>query len=424
MYHSKMMSIQLDESGLRVGDLIQIFPFHGHKKTLTLKSMKLDIVSMKHRPKDLSLQYLELPSPRAGTFHYRIETETQFDNSPRFYLKTIHGRPFMINGIVAKEAYVERFDKIILEESKLLFTSESREKLTKNFFEHEVLMDEHLIQSNLKILVYGETGSGKSHLAKKIHEKSLRRGDFVGVNLSSYNANLIESELFGHKKGSFTGAIADKQGAFSQAQYGTLFLDEIDSLPMEIQTKLLTFLDNNTFRKVGDTKEEKINTRLIFASGRKLEELVSKGLFRADLYYRLKSGYSLELKSLRMDISKIQDACTHFCLTHSVSISHRLVEFYQSYAWPGNLRQLLGHLEKKKILSRSDKLDFDIYDEELITQSSDLNSINEISEIVPFKDYKDSYLRKAINICDGNLSMAAKRLGVNPRMLKDLIHIA
>ena len=166
-------------------------------------------------------------------------------------------------------------------------------------------MEQNLINSDLKILISGETGTGKSHLARKVHEKSGRLGEFVAINLSSFNPQLIESELFGHKKGSFTGAIHDKTGAFSMAKNGTLFLDEIDSLPLDLQTKLLTFIDNKKFRRVGDTKEESINTRLIFASGRPLEQLVEQGSFRKDLFFRLKSGHSVEMASLRNDIPRI-----------------------------------------------------------------------------------------------------------------------
>ena len=120
------------------------------------------------------------------------------------------------------------------------------------------------------------------------------------------------------------------------AENGTLFLDEIDSLPLDLQTKLLTFIDNKKFRRVGDTKEEMIRTRLIFASGRPLEALVELGSFRKDLFYRLKSGHSVELLSLRNDVQRIREFCQLFAIKNGVILSKNLLDFYQSLAWPAN----------------------------------------------------------------------------------------
>ena len=416
MYQRKLMMDQIHASGLRIGDSCSIYPFHGRKKAFTLKSTKIDLISAHYRPQDLSMSYVELPKSETEQFHYRLELDED-----RFVLKTLKGRAFWLNGFAAKEAYVERLDRLFIDDNKINFAPFGLGEITSRQSEHPMLMEQNLINSDLKILISGETGTGKSHLARKVHEKSGRLGEFVAINLSSFNPQLIESELFGHKKGSFTGAIHDKTGAFSMAQNGTLFLDEIDSLPLDLQTKLLTFIDNKKFRRVGDTKEESIKTRLIFASGRPLEQLVEQGSFRKDLFFRLKSGHSVEMASLRNDIPRIKSSCQHFAIENHVTLSNRLLDFYQTLPWPGNLRQLLGHLEKKKILSRSFKLDFDSLDEELLMQSSDLMSIEEDQEIVSMDKLKANYIKRALSLCEGNITLAAKRLQVNEKTVRAIL---
>ena len=421
MFYRKLIQDQIQSSGLRLGDSCSVYPSHGHKRAFTLNRYCLDFVSRKYRPKDLSLSYVELPQNEPKPFHYRLEIEGKVKDEGRFILKTLKGNAFWLNGLAAREAYVERADRVYLEDHRVSFDSGDLKELTLNHFEHPILQMSSLVQSDLKILILGETGTGKTHLAKAIHSKSGRRGNFVPINLSSYNPMLIESELFGHKRGSFTGAFHDKKGAIEMAQEGTLFLDEIDSLPLELQTKLLTFIDTKTYRRVGDVKEKEAKTRLIFASGRSLETMVEQGYFRRDLYFRLKAGHTLELQSLRNDIKKISDACQYFALTNGVSFSKKLIEFYESLAWPGNLRELFSHLEKKKILSKSTKLDFDIYDEALLLQSSDLMSLKPEEELITMKECKLIHVKKAITLCQGNIAMAAKKLLVNEKTVRSIL---
>lgn len=416
MFHRKMIQQQIQMAGVRLGDSCSIFPSQGRKKAFTLNRHCIDLISTRYRPDNLSLSYIELPHVPADVFHYRLELEEVAPAHSRFVLKTIKGKPFWINGLAAREAYVERADRLFIEDHKLNFASCDLEGLMKSHFDHPVLGMQHLIESELKILIMGETGTGKTHLARKIHEKSGRVGKFVAVNLSSFNPMLIESELFGHKKGAFTGAVNDKMGALALAEHGTLFLDEVDSLPLDIQTKLLTFLDNQRFRRVGDMHEKEVKTRLIFASGRSLENLVSQGKFRRDFYYRLKAGHTIDLASLRNDIKKISAACQYFALEHGVSFSRRLLDFYETLAWPGNLRQLFGHLEKKKVLSKTTKLDFDRMDEELLLQSSDLMSMEE--PLVSMEQCKLDHVKKAVGLCEGNVAEAARRLQLSEKTVR------
>lgn len=421
MFQRKQMREQLQLAGVRLGDSCSILPTDGRKKAITLNRTCIDFVPAKYRPTGLALSYVELGRGLPGTFHYRLELDERDEALGRFVLKTIEGRPFWINGLAAKEAYVERSDRLYIEDHKLDFRSEGHGELAARSFDHPVLLSRSLMASELKILIMGETGTGKSHLAKQIHEASGRPGAFVAVNLSSFNPSLIESELFGHARGSFTGAVSDRRGAFEAAERGTLFLDEIDSLPLELQTKLLTFLDGKCFRRVGESAEREIRARLIFAAGRPLEKLIQQGRFRPDFYFRLKSGHTLELPSLRDRPERISETCRHFALTEGVSLSERLKEFYQSLAWPGNLRQLLGHLEKKKILSRSLKLDFDELDEELLLQSSDLTALPSGEAEVSMEECKLRHLRSTLAHCEGNVARTAKRLRLTEKTVRNLM---
>ncbi len=414
-----MMMRQIEEGGVRLGDSCSIFPSQGRKKEFTLNRKVIDLVSHHFRPDNLSLAYVELPQTSVNPFHYRLELENIAEG--RFILKTLKGEAFWLNGLAAREAFVERADRLYVDEHKMNFDSSGLQALSENFFEHPVLSELFLMQSDLRILVEGETGTGKSHLAEKIHKKSGRSGPYVSLNLSSFNPQLVESELFGHKKGSFTGAHVDKMGALKAAHFGTLFLDEIDSLPLDLQTKLLTFLDSGKFRRVGDTKEEIVNTRLIFASGRSLTQMVERGEFRRDLYFRLKAGHTLFLSPLRNESGKISEACRYFALKNGVTFTVRLLEFYESLAWPGNLRQLFGHLQKKKILSRSTKIDFDSADEELLLESSDLLNLAGHQEIIPLGQHKKDYVKKAFSVCEGNVSLTARKLQINEKTVRALL---
>lgn len=418
MFGKKMINEQIEALGVRIQDTCCISPLHGYKKVVTLSRQVMDFIPSQYRPEGLAMSFIELPYYANEPFHYRLEIDPTIDEG-RYFLRTIKGAPFWINGLAAREAYVERSDRLLLEDNKISFKAKNLQEISN--IDHTVLDNVNLMQSELNILIQGETGTGKTHLARKIHEKSNRPGPFVGINLSSFNSNLIESELFGHKKGAFTGAVNDKQGAFSEAAFGTLFLDEVDSLPLELQTKLLTFLDSKKFRPVGSLSEQLIQTRLIFASGRRLEDLVRREIFRKDFYYRLKSGHTIELLPLRNDVKKIRETCEFFAKENGLSCSKRMVDFYETLAWPGNIRQLFGHLEKKKVFTKNLKLDFDNLDEELLLQSSDLMSFEEAFQIISLEECKLNYVKKVVSLCEGNIAVAARKLRINEKTVRTLM---
>lgn len=168
-------------------------------------------------------------------------------------------------------------------------------------------------------------------------------------------------------------------------------------------------------------RETAINSRLIFASGRPLETLVQQGSFRKDFYFRLKSGHTVDLLPLRNDLGKIRNAIQYYSLANHISLSQRLSDFYETLAWPGNLRQLFGHLDKKKVLSRSTKLDFDLLDEDLMLQSSDLMSLSAPIDLMPMQVYKEEYVKRAVSVCDGNISLTARKLQLTEKTIKSIL---
>lgn len=418
MLYRSMVKEQLLERGSRIGDVIEFNPLSGKRKTIELKRNIIDFIPIYSTDKDYAMGYIKLPQLGVEKFHYRLELDNP-SREGRFLLKTLKGQPFWLNGVIVKEAYIERGDVVSLENNRLNFGFKRTEE---KFMIHSILDQKNLLESNLNIFIEGETGTGKTTLAEEIHKRSARLGSFIAINLSSLNPALIESELFGHSKGAFTGAHKNSKGAFEASHLGTLFLDEIDSLPLDLQVKLLTFLDTQKLRRVGEVNEVKVNTRLIFASGAKLKEHVEQGRFRKDLYYRIESGHSLKLLPLRESATRIKEICETYCLNQNISITPRLIEFYQTLLWPGNIRQLFGHLNKKKLLSKTLKLDFDIFDEELICSSSDLIDQSLIKdEIIPLDDLKRRYLKNVLMMSNGNYALAAKRLQIGEKTIKRIL---
>jgi len=404
--NEKIFNKEKEFQAVKVGDNIEINPLYGRKRKVILKGTQIDLLSNPNEKE--SLNRIIVPSHLNSHAHYRLTAEEK-----TYRLKVIAGPPFLLNGVWALDAYIFKGDQVNMLEAKFSFNN------SLLIEDDEFTIDPMIIKSDLRVLITGETGTGKTRLARKIHDATLKSGPFISVNLSSFNPSLIESELFGHKKGSFTGAICDKIGAFKQANWGTLFLDEIDSLPLEIQTKLLCFLDDQVYRPVGENKEEKSNARLIFASGRPLEKLVEKGEFRRDFYYRLKSGHSINLVPLRDCVAKIDKALDSFCIENNLSMTQRLRDFYLTLSWPGNYRQLYGHLDKKRVFTNGRKLDFDFCDEELITQSSDLISIDH--KFKSLEESKREYASKVLSHFQGNYSLAARKLLITEKTLKSLI---
>jgi DNA-binding NtrC family response regulator len=214
------------------------------------------------------------------------------------------------------------------------------------------------------VLIVGESGTGKDLTAKAIHQRSKRKsGKFFAVDISTLPSTLLESELFGHVKGSFTGATADKPGLFEAADRGTIFLDEIGNLPLDTQGRLLRVLQEQEFLPVGSTEVTKVDLRLIFATNQNLKELVKSGKFREDLYYRL-NVFPLRLPPLRERREDIPELVLHFLQKYSIStgrptprIRAEAMELLMNYHWPGNVRELEHAVERLIILLEGNEIE-------------------------------------------------------------------
>jgi len=223
---------------------------------------------------------------------------------------------------------------------------------------HELI--KRMAGSCASVLILGESGTGKELAARLLHDQSdCGEGPFIAVNCAAIPAALLESELFGHIKGSFTGAVNDHKGKFEQAEGGTLFLDEIGELPLDLQPKLLRALQEQEITPVGGTTKA-VNARIIAATNSNLEELIQEGRFRSDLYYRL-AVLPLTLPSLRARSEDVVLLAQHFLNKHSegrkLQISSAVVEIIQNYSWPGNVRELENLMQRLAILTRRELIE-------------------------------------------------------------------
>ncbi len=259
---------------------------------------------------------------------------------------------------------------------------------------HALYRVEQVASLDTTVLLEGETGTGKELFARAIHNLSNRRDKpFIRVNCATLPASLIESELFGHEMGAFTGAIKHQIGRFELAHKGTIFLDEIGELPIELQPKLLRVLQEGEFEKVGNPRTIKIDARIIAATNRNLEEDIQKNLFRKDLYYRLKV-YPITIAPLRDRISDIpllaQDFVKRFnlklgkCIT---KIPAKTIKQLQSYSWPGNIRELENVIERATIISPGTKL---------VVEQLKQPDFDEKDEMLPLNEYERQYIIKVL----------------------------
>jgi DNA-binding NtrC family response regulator len=274
---------------------------------------------------------------------------------------------------------------------------------------------------NSTILLTGESGTGKSAVARWIHESSPRRqGPFVSVNCAALPQTLVESELFGARKGAYTDARQDRPGLFVQADSGTLFLDEIAELPLEIQPKLLQALESGKIRALGDTQETAVNIRLIAATHQPLAQRVNERLFRADLYHRL-NVINLEIPSLRERKEDLDDLVDTLSRRISVSlgkalpvnISAEVLRWIRAYHWPGNVRELANTLERAIALTEHDTLLLeDLAQASRLPESGDFLQ-NAMAQGWTLEDVERAYMRHVLDVTGGNKIQAARILGMD-----------
>ena len=280
-----------------------------------------------------------------------------------------------------------------------------------------IKMAQKVALTDTTVLLLGETGTGKEIFAEAIHQASKRHNKaFVAVNCSAFTKELLESELFGHKAGAFTGAVKDKKGLFEEANGGTIFLDEMGELNLDLQAKLLRVLESQQFLKVGDTKPTQVNVRILAATNRNLQEEVNKGGFRSDLYYRL-SVFTITLPALRDRKKDIKLLAEYFMQYFASKVKKQVkglsvsfVEKLEAYSWPGNIRELKNIIERAVILADDSILDETLLPYEM-QEIQPAKSGNHLSAF-DLSSIEKLHIQRVLNHAHGNRAEAARLLNI------------
>ena len=293
------------------------------------------------------------------------------------------------------------------------------------------------------VLVTGESGTGKEVVARAIHFSSPRAesGQFVAVNCSNIPSELLESELFGHTRGAFTGAVQAKKGLFEVADGGTIFLDEITTIPPETQARLLRVIQEREFTPLGDTQPRKVDARIVAATNTDLRRAVQSGDFREDLFYRL-NVINIQLPPLRERHDDILPLAQHFIRKYnqengrqiSENLSPEVLKALEAYPWPGNVRELETAIERAVIVARTNEITIDCLRPEILSPQPQANSATNASETVQHLDFSRGIsfyeevsrfeielIRKALEVTGGHQTRAAKLLGMNNTTLNSKI---
>lgn len=275
------------------------------------------------------------------------------------------------------------------------------------------------------VLVLGESGTGKELVAQALHHNSPRKkGPFVAVNIAAVPPTLVESELFGHVRGAFTGATDKRMGRFEQADGGTLFVDEVGDFELPLQAKLLRVLESLTVTPVGGHEDRKVNVRVLAATSRDIRKMVEQGTFREDLYYRL-NVVSILLPPLRDRPDDIPILVEHFLKeitenkhTASRRVSPEVMRRFMTYRWPGNVRELRNILESMMVLADGEILTENDLPDSITSSLPDAAAPRELHTVMKMNDIEKLAIAKALDQCTGNRTHAAARLGISVRTLQ------
>lgn len=393
-----------------------------------IKMPKADGFEILKKTREISPETLVIMITAFGT------TESAIEAMKQGAYDYIH-KPFKIDEIrlVVRKA----FEKKKLSEELLVL----REKVHSSFRLENLIgksstMQElfrlipRVAQSNSTVLITGESGSGKELVASALHNLSARNNkNFVTVNCSTFPEGLLESELFGHMKGSFTGAVYNKEGLFEIADGGSIFLDEIGEMPLSLQAKLLRVLENGIFRRVGGTADIKVDVRVIAATNRNVREAVVSGVFREDLYYRL-NVVPLVLPPLRERKDDIPILLEHFLnkyANNNKKVSPEALRHLMNYSWKGNVRELENMVERTVLLSDSETIMPADLPGEILQGAAEFKDLPALGdegvdlEKLVEKIEKD-YLMKALEKTNGIKTEAAKLLNLSFRSLRHRLH--
>lgn len=280
-----------------------------------------------------------------------------------------------------------------------------------------VAMAKKVALTDTNVLLLGETGTGKEVFAQAIHQGSNRKNkNFIALNCSTFSKDILESELFGHRQGAFTGAVADQKGLIEEANGGTLFLDEIGEMPLELQAKLLRILETGEFTRLGDTKPARSDFRLIAATNKDLQKESDEHRFRSDLFYRL-NVFQIQLPALRERVKDIETLARHFVQQYAAKINKPalvmdtgFVQKLEQYKWPGNIRELKNIIERTVILSEGETLSTSLLPFDM--QQSVSNASGEAMSAFSMASMEKLQILKVLNYTKGNKAEAARLLEI------------
>ncbi|WP_028580661.1 sigma-54-dependent transcriptional regulator [Desulfogranum japonicum] len=278
------------------------------------------------------------------------------------------------------------------------------------------------------VLITGESGTGKELIANALHENSLRKDNvFIKLNCAALNENLLESELFGHEAGAFTGANKQRKGRFELANGGTLFLDEIGDMSLPTQAKILRVLQEGEFERLGGSTTIQVDVRVLAATHKNLEDMISEGLFRQDLYYRL-SVVPVELPPLRSRSTDIPELCNHFLRKYAQKnkkdiqgIHPEALSILTQYNWPGNIRELENTIERAVILCQGEYVSFRELPTHMVPKSLSDNISQPDDPQFTLRDMEREVIRSTLALTNNNKSETAKKLGIARQTLLNKI---
>lgn len=397
---------------------------------------ELDGITLLHHAKELQDQLAVI----VMTAYAEVDNAVDAMKNGAFDYVT---KPFKFDELMLTVERALSYEKALAENKVLKTTLKSKHHFGSMVGDSEQMLEVYrmikkVAKTNSTILILGESGTGKELVAKAIHKQSPRsEKPFLAVNCSAMPENLLESELFGYKKGAFTGANKDTKGLFESAEGGTVLLDEIGSIPLNMQVKLLRVLQEKEIRRVGDTKNIKIDVRVIASTNEKLEKKIESGEFREDLYFRL-SVIPICISPLRERKDDIPKLISYFMYEHEkdngekLTISSDVVNSLRNYSWPGNIRQLENLINRFATLCENSTIEYeDIPNKiknntaEYKTQKTEIedskdknkNSAANNSASAPLKNYlKDVekiYIQKIIDRYKGDKEAAANELGIS-----------
>ncbi len=283
--------------------------------------------------------------------------------------------------------------------------------------QHAINLARKVAVTDTTVLLTGETGTGKEVFAQAIHQASERcKQNFVAINCSAFGKELLESEMFGHKVGAFTGATKDQKGLFDEANHGTIFLDEIGEMALDLQAKLLRVLETGEFIRVGESKATKVNVRIIAATNRDLQKEIEQGHFREDLFYRI-SAFQIQLPPLRERVMDIEPLALYFLQTFAIktnkkikSLSKEFIEALKQHQWRGNIRELKNVIERSVILS-NDELSFDSLPIE-IQNNTQPSKNGRLLSAFDLASAEKIHIQKVLNYANGNKTKTAELLNI------------